>query len=110
MDARVAAKGNLEFRTPDGGVGTMQSLKRFGSWPELRDQAARRGWTEVRGKGKPATLPARDRKTATSRPPLLWPVLDYSRVPEAIEELQQRLSDREALGVEPRPDSPVESA
>jgi hypothetical protein len=74
----VKAKGNLKFLDQDGGIQTTQSLSRAGAWPERRAEAARRGWTEVRCKGKHRYVyllgTAKERK---HRPPLLWPILNY---------------------------------
>lgn len=78
MYTGVKAKGNLEFLTPDGGLMTTQSLARFGTWPERRAEAARRGWSEVRCKGKHRYVYLLGTKAQRrARPPLLWPTLPY---------------------------------
>jgi hypothetical protein len=74
----IVARGNLKFLDQDGAIQTTQSLSRFGAWPERRAEAARRGWTEIRCKGKHRYVhllgTARERR---KYPPLLWPTLPY---------------------------------
>lgn len=68
----LVAKGNLKFRTPEGLIIPTQSLN--GTWPERRKEAANRGWTEIRCKGKHRYVyligTGRQKKV---RPPMLWP-------------------------------------
>ena len=69
----IKARGNLEFRTPEGDVRTTNFSR--APWPERRAEAARRGWTEVRCKGKARYVyllgPAR------KRPEMRLPRLPY---------------------------------
>lgn len=63
----------------------MQSLKSVGTWPERRAEAARRGWVEVRSKGKHRYVYL----LGTSRqqrayPRLLWPTLPYPKGMQAV--------------------------
>lgn len=79
----VRTKGNLYFRTPDGTMATVQSLKRYGTWSERRAKAAEMGWTEHRSAGKHRYVyllgTARQRK---GYPPMLWPSLPYPKMAE----------------------------
>jgi len=72
----TVARGNLKFLTSDGEIMPTQSLK--GTWPERRAEAARRGWSEIRCRGKHRYVyllgTKRQRK---QRPPLLWPTAPY---------------------------------
>lgn len=84
----VATKGNLYFRTPEGTIATMQSLKRFGVWSERREEAKRRGYIECRSGGKHRYIyllgDGRERRKLQKE--LLWPVLPYPKKTEEVEE------------------------
>lgn len=74
----IKAKGNLKFEDTEGQIRTTQGLKHVGTWPERRAEAARRGWTESRCKGKARYVYLLGTKRQRrSRPPMLWPVLEW---------------------------------
>lgn len=79
----ISAKGNLKFRTPDGRLIPTQSLS--GTWPERRVEAAARGWAEARCLGKMRYVYLLGTKVQRrSRPPMLWPALDYPARQDAV--------------------------
>lgn len=78
----VQARGNVQLRHMlDGTEKSLESLKRYGSWSVRRAVAERLGYEEYRCKGKARYVyllgTAKQRR---SRPPMLWPVLDYSEI------------------------------
>lgn len=75
----IKTRGNLYFRTPAGDIKTVQSLSRVGVWSERRAEAARRGWTEHRCRGKARYVYLLGTKRQRrARPPLLWDVSTWS--------------------------------
>lgn len=73
-------QGNLYLRDRRGAIRTMQSLKRYGTWPERRAVARELGWVEHRSAGKHRYVfvlgTARQRR---HYPALRWPVLPYPK-------------------------------
>lgn len=76
----VTCKGNLKFRTAEGIIVPTQSLK--GTWPERRQEAEKRGWEEVRCKGKYryVHLLGSGPQKRRLRKMLLWEELPYPKI------------------------------
>jgi hypothetical protein len=68
----VVGRGNIEFRDQLGRIQVTQSLA--GTWPERRQEARRRGWSEVRCQGKVryVWLVGSGRRKTQLKKQLLW--------------------------------------